>query len=233
MSLLIIVHCPFDINYIIQNIIVIIVISHYNIKEDKCGEGEINLYNLKEKELLFVFTGPDGSGRKTVSTLVGNTLQMKTVISYTTREKRHYEVEGIDYHFITRDEFLEAVKNEEFFESVEIDGHLYGIKEKDIIERFQSKGCIYLVLNIEGAEQLKKNFGEKVVTVFIYADRQTVIERQKERGNTEEEIALHLKHFDSDLQYRNQCDTVVQNYDLAHTVFEITQTIESYLIKQK
>lgn len=190
------------------------------------------MYNLKEKEIIFVFTGPDGSGRKTISKLVGDTLQMKTVISYTTRERRHYEVEGIDYHYITREQFLEAEKNEEFFESVEIDGNFYGIKEQEIVDRFESKGCIYLVLNIEGTEQLKEKFGEKVIRVFVHVDRETAIQRQKERGNSEEEIELHLKHFDQDLLYKEQCETAVENYELAHTVFEVTQTIEKYLLEK-
>lgn len=190
------------------------------------------MYNLKDKEMIFVFTGPDGSGRKTISKLVGDTLQMKTVLSYTTRERRHYEVEGIDYHYITRDQFLEAEKNEEFFESVEIDGNYYGIKEQEIVDRFESKGCIYLVLNIEGTEQLKEKFGDKVIRVFVHVDRETAIQRQKERGNSEEEIELHLKHFDQDLHYKEQCETAVENYELAHTVFEVTQTIEKYLLEK-
>ncbi len=190
------------------------------------------MYNLKEKEMIFVFTGPDGSGRKTVSKLAGDTLQMKTVVSYTTRKKRHYEVEGRDYHYISREEFLAAEKNEEFFESVEIDGNLYGIKEQDIIDRFQQKGCIYLVLNIEGTEQIRKNFGDKVVRIFVHADRDTVIKRQKERGNSEEEIELHLAHFDQDLQYREQCEFSIQNYELSHTVFEVTQAMEKFLLEK-
>ncbi|QOY35790.1 guanylate kinase [Anaerobacillus isosaccharinicus] len=190
------------------------------------------MYNLKEKEMIFVFTGPDGSGRKTISKLVGDTLQMKSVISYTTRERRHYEVEGIDYHYITREQFLEAEKNEEFFESVEIDGNFYGIKEQEIVDRFESKGCIYLVLNIEGTEQLKEKFGDKVIRVFVHVDRETAVQRQKERGNSEEEIELHLNHFDQDLLYKEQCETAVENYELAHTVFEVTQTIEKYLLEK-
>ncbi len=190
------------------------------------------MYNLKEKEMIFVFTGPDGSGRKTVSKLAGDTLQMKTVVSYTTRNKRHYEVEGRDYHYISREDFLAAEKNGEFFESVEIDGNLYGIKEQDIIERFQQKGCIYLVLNIEGTEQIKKHFGDKVVRIFVHADRETVVKRQEERGNSQEEIELHLAHFDQDIQYKEQCEFSIQNYELSYTVFEVTQTMEKYLLEK-
>lgn len=181
--------------------------------------------------MIFVFTGPDGSGRKTISKLVGDTIRMKTIVSYTTRKKRHYEVDGTDYHYISRAEFLVMEKNEEFFESVEINGHLYGIKEQDIIERLEQKGCIYFVLNIDGSEQLKNMFGDKVVRIFLHADRDTVAKRQKARGDTDEEIELHLKHFDEDLQYKEQCEFSIQNYELANTAFEVTQIVEKYLLK--
>src|SRR5690554_5287809 len=111
------------------------------------------MYHLKNTEMIFVFTGPDGSGRKTVSKLVAeSTLHMKGIISYTTREKRHYELDGKDYHFVSSEEFKAAEERGEFLESVKIEGNYYGIKEKDIQETFENYGCIYLVLNKEGAE---------------------------------------------------------------------------------
>ncbi|MFA9558349.1 guanylate kinase [Evansella sp. AB-rgal1] len=187
------------------------------------------MYNLKEKELIFVFTGPDGSGRKTVSKLVGkSTLQMKGVISYTTREKRPYETEGEDYHYISRDEFESAKNRGEFLESVEVNGNLYGIKELDIKETFEEAGCIYLVLNPEGSEIVKKLFGEKVIRFFVYADRDTVIARQKERGDDEEIIERHVAHYDEDMAYREECEHAFENYKLDHTAFEVTNIIEDY-----
>ncbi|SES25982.1 guanylate kinase [Salipaludibacillus aurantiacus] len=191
------------------------------------------MYNLKEKELIFVFTGPDGSGRKTVSKLVGeNTLQMKGVISYTTRNRRPYETGGEDYHYISPGEFQASINNGEFLESVEVDGHFYGIKEKDIRETFEKKGCIYLVVNPEGADILKKLYGDKVIRFFVYADRNTVINRQKERGDTPAIIERHLAHYDEDMAYRVHCEHVFENYKLDHTAFEVTQTIENYFEKK-
>ncbi|ADU31998.1 guanylate kinase [Evansella cellulosilytica] len=187
------------------------------------------MYSLKEKEIIFVFTGPDGSGRKTVSKLVGeSTLHMKGVISYTTRERRHYETEGEDYHYISKDEFESARNNGEFLESVEVDGNLYGIKEQDIKNTFEEKGCIYLVLNTEGAEILKKLYGDKVIRFFVYADRNTVMERQKERGDTPEIIERHLAHYDQDMAYKEECEHIFENYKLDHIAFEVTNTIEHY-----
>ncbi|UOE92273.1 guanylate kinase [Alkalihalobacillus sp. LMS39] len=187
------------------------------------------MYNLKEKEMIFVFTGPDGSGRKTVARLAGDTLNMEGVISSTTRAKRPYENEDIDYHYLSKEDFEKAAANDEFIEKVEINGHLYGIKEKEVEEKFKKNGCIYLVLNKEGANILKELYGDKVIRLFLYADRVTVQKRQQERGDSLEVIDAHMSHYDEEMEYKNECEHAFENYELAHTVFEVTNKIEKYL----
>ncbi|WP_280768041.1 guanylate kinase [Salipaludibacillus daqingensis] len=188
------------------------------------------MYDLKEKERIFVFTGPDGSGRKTIAKLVAQTtLHMKGIISYTTRKRRPYETDHQDYHFISEDEFETVKNNGEFLESVHINGNSYGIKEKDVRETFEEKGCIYLVLNPEGSDIVKKLYGDKVIRLFVYADRDTVLARQKERGDSDEIIDLHLSHYDEDIAYKEKCEHAFENYKLDHTAYEITNTVEEYL----
>lgn len=187
------------------------------------------MYHLKNTEMIFVFTGPDSSGRKTVSKLVAeNTLQMKGVISYTTRDRRHYEVDGKDYHFITEEEFKDAEAKGEFLESVNIEGNYYGVKVKDIRDSFADYGCIYLVLDKEGAQYIKELYGDKVVRIFIYADRNTVIERRRERGDDEETIIKRIAYYDVDMSYKEKCEYAFENYRYDHTAFDIIKTIEKY-----
>jgi len=63
------------------------------------------MYQIKEQEKIFVYTGPDGSGRKTVAKMVATAFDMETVLSYTTRSPRHYEINGEDYHFVNEETF--------------------------------------------------------------------------------------------------------------------------------
>ncbi|GGG23254.1 guanylate kinase [Paenibacillus abyssi] len=187
------------------------------------------MYELKDRELIFVFTGPDGSGRKTVADSVGATLGLKKVLSYATRDPRPGEVDGQDYHFISMDLYEQMESQNEFLESVTINNNKYGLREYDIEHSFANNGCIYLIMNRDGAEILKQTYGDHVIRLFIYADRATVEKRQRDLGLSEEVIANHLSHYDYDIAYQSECEHAFENYDLAHTVFEISNTLEGYL----
>src|SRR5690554_609220 len=120
------------------------------------------MYELKETERIFIFTGPDGSGRSTIADMVGSTLGMKKVISHTTRAPRPSEEHGQDYYFEEREPFIQAIDNNEFLEHININDNLYGVKNKDVEHMFEKFSCIYLILNPSGADILKKYYGDKV-----------------------------------------------------------------------
>ncbi|MFC5531619.1 guanylate kinase [Cohnella yongneupensis] len=187
------------------------------------------MYEFNDREKIIVFTGPDGSGRKSVAEAVGQTFGMAKVVSYATRSQRPGEVNGQDYHFVTHATYEEMEMQGEFLESVTIDGHYYGIRGLDVEEHLDLRGCVYLILNREGAEILKKVYGEKVVRLFVYADRRTVEERQRRLGIDPDTITARLGHYDSEMAYRASCEHAFENYDLGQTTYEITNTLEAYL----
>ncbi len=187
------------------------------------------MYEFNGREHVIVFTGPDGSGRKSVAEAVGQTFGIAKVVSYVTRSPRPGEVNGQDYHFIDHKTYEEMEQQGEFLESVSIDGHHYGIRGLDVEEHLDSRGCVYLILNREGADILKKVYGDKVVRLFVYADRRTVEERQQRLGLDPATIAAHLSHYDSEMAYRSFCEHAFENYDLGQTTYEITNVLETYL----
>ncbi|MBP1992447.1 guanylate kinase [Paenibacillus eucommiae] len=187
------------------------------------------MYTLKEKEMIFVFTGPHGAGRKTVAEMSGSTLGLKQVISYTTRPQRPTEFDGQDYHFITSKQFADAQERNEFIEIGTINHHFYGIKSNDIQQMFLAGHNIYLILNRFGAATLKELYGDRVVRVFIYADRDILEKRMRESGDSEENIRLYLSHFEEEMAYREECEVSFENLDLAHTVFDLTKTLDETL----
>jgi guanylate kinase len=187
------------------------------------------MYELKDKEMIFVFTGPNGAGRKTIADMAGLTLNIKQVLSYTTRSRRPTETEGEEYFFVSRETFDEAQQQGQFIEVIAFDGNQYGIKSSDIEEQLQASGCIYLVLNSEGTHILKKLYGDKVVRIFINADQEQLTSRQQERGDSPEIMARYRTNYEKEAAYRSQCEHVYDNTDLSHTMYDITKTLENYL----
>ncbi|QJD87394.1 guanylate kinase [Cohnella herbarum] len=187
------------------------------------------MYEREERKKIIVFTGPDGSGRKSVAEAVGQTFGMEKIISFVTRLPRPGEVNGQDYHFIAHATYREMEEQGEFLESVEIDGNLYGIRSLDIENKFSHHDSVYLILNREGASILKKIYGDMVIRLFLYADRRTIEQRERSRGLAEDVIAKHLSHYDLEMSYRGSCEHAFENYDLGQTTYEITNALEQYL----
>jgi guanylate kinase len=189
----------------------------------------VRLYEKRAASQIFIFTGPDGSGRKSVAEAVGQTFGMEKIVSFVTRPPRPGEVNGQDYYFISHETYRTMERQGEFLESVEIDGQHYGIRSLDVESKLSQHDCAYVILNREGASILKKIYGEKVVRLFLYVDRRTAEERQFNLGLANEVIAKHLSHYDEEMAYRSVCEHAFENYDLGQTTFEITNTLEQYL----
>lgn len=189
----------------------------------------MRLNELKDRDLIIVFTGPDGSGRKSVAEAVGHTFGMERVLSCVTRPPRHGEVNGREYHFVTREQYLDMERADEFLESIAINGNLYGIRTRDIEDKLQRFGCVYLIMNREGAAIVKEHYGDKVIRIFLYADRRTVEERQRLLGVPDDVIQTRLLLYDGEMAYRNECEHAYENDDLGQTAFTITNTLEDYL----
>lgn len=187
------------------------------------------MYQIKGKEKIFIYTGPDGSGRKTIAQMVATAFDMQTVLSYTTRSPRHYEKNGEDYNFVNEENFKQMQIQQEFLESVEIDGFYYGIREEDIVKAFQKHSLVYLTLNPEGTEKLKKMYGDRIMCFFIFTDRDTSIKRQKDRQDSDADIQRHMTHYDETMRYKNNCKHVFENYDSPQVAFQISELIESFL----
>lgn len=178
---------------------------------------------------IFVFVGPNGAGRKTVAEMAGSTLGIRKVLSYTTRRPRPSEVDGQDYHFITREAFEKAMNNNEFIEVLDLEGNLFGVKHTDIESMAQQHPAVYLVLSRHGGEMLKKHYGNQVVRIFIYVDLDRLVQRNRERGDSEEDIQMYIRHYDNEMAYKSDCEHAFENVDLAHAVFDLSKTLDDYL----
>lgn len=111
---------------------------------------------------------------------------------------------------------------------MESDGYRYGIKKADCENLLQEAGSFFAILSPAGCE-IFRNIFDRTLSIFVFADRETVIERQQQRGDDEYTIQRHLSHYDQIMAYQNKCDIVIPNYDLPSTAQELTKRIEHFL----
>ncbi len=183
-----------------------------------------------DQPILFVFTGTSGSGRKTIAHVIGERFNLAHVISCTTRQPRH-SVKSVqqDYHYLNHEAFEEEASNGQFLQIVTIDRERYGVRERDLDVALSGDQHVYLILNREGAAEFKRRYGDRVVRLFIYVDKQTVRERLESKGMAYDVLQHYLDHYTEEVTYRKECEHVVQNIELKKTLAELSEIVGGYV----
>lgn len=116
---------------------------------------------------LFIISAPSGAGKTSlVKSLLQSDLGLNLSISHTTRSPRSSEVDGEDYHFVSRETFQRMLNNGEFLESAEVYGNFYGTSEKWIHEKILAGQDIVLEIDCQGAKQVQRIF-TRSIGIFI------------------------------------------------------------------
>jgi guanylate kinase len=176
---------------------------------------------------VFVVTGPSGAGKGTlVRALLGRFPELELAVSATTRERRPGETDGVEYHFLSEDEFARRVAAGDFLEHVEFAGHRYGTVRSEI-DRISAKGHVpVLELEIEGALLVRDEL-DGATTIFVSAPLSALETRLRARATESSgEIEERLEIARQQLQHEDDFDEVVLNDDLATAVQAIADVVE-------
>ena len=168
---------------------------------------------------VFIISAPSGSGKSTlVSRLLKADERLMFSISYTTRRPRGLEVDGQNYHFVSREHFEEMLERGEFLEHAEVFGNYYGTHRSILHDaRAQGKDLV-LDIDVQGARQLKDQIRE-AVTIFILAPSREILE-QRLRARSEdrdEVIERRLREAAAEIERYSDYDYVLINRDLCES----------------
>ena len=179
--------------------------------------------NKKEKGLLIVLSGPSGSGKSTViKKLMEKRGNIHFSVSYTTREPRVGEVDGVSYNFVAREEFERMIDNNEFLEYAEYSGNYYGTSLKVIGEKQEAGMDVMLDIEVQGAANVRAKCPGAVLVFIVPPTYEELERRLRGRGTDPEEVILkRLERALEEIREVDKYDYLVINDEVARAADEL------------
>ena len=165
------------------------------------------------KGLLIVVSGPSGAGKGTIcKALLEKHNDLFISVSATTRQPRAGEVDGVNYHFITREDFIKRVEQKDFLEYAEVYGNYYGTPKSKVEEMLDSGKNVILEIDIQGALKVKENFKEGVFIFILPPSMEELKQRIIKRGSeTPESLMRRFKSAYQEINYISKYNYAVVN----------------------
>ncbi|MGB2896080.1 MAG: guanylate kinase [Anaerolineales bacterium] len=187
--------------------------------------------NKQQQPLLVVISGPSGVGKDTVLQRMKELqLPFHFVVTATSRPKREGEVEGVDYFFVSPDEFLEMIERDELLEHALVYNEHKGIPRQQVRDAFASGRDVVMRLDVQGAETIRQLYPEALLIFLSTQTEEELIARLKaRRTESEEMLQLRIDTAREELYKVDLFDYYVVNADghLDETVGAIAAIIES------
>lgn len=182
---------------------------------------------MSNEGLLIVISGPAGAGKGTVVTELMKDENMRLSISATTRAPRGTEQDGVEYHFLSREEFEGLIGEDGFFEYAQYLGNYYGSPKKPVLDWMSEGHDVILEIEVQGCAKVKA-VRPDCISIFIMPPSLEVLEhRLRKRGTeTEENIQRRMARTREELPLAESYDYVVVNDALEDCVSEVRSIIE-------
>ncbi len=186
---------------------------------------------LSANGILFIVSGPSGSGKKTFAEhIIRKFAEIQRVATYTTREPRRGEIEDFDYVFIGEEEFEELVASKEIFEFTRTYGdNLYG-SPKRLIEA--GSDDLIVELDYKGMLRTRAMSARRTVSIFVLPPDLEVMTQRIERRQREDNLAARRKKFFEQIQFAWAYDYVVQNGELDRFLAQAEAIAEAELLRR-
>ena len=183
----------------------------------------------KRKSNAFILSAPSGAGKSSlIELLLNQSPSLCFSVSHTTRPPRAGETDGIEYYFISKEEFEEMIAGRKFLEWAEVHGYFYGTS-RAMLDRAEKEGKdLLLDVDVQGAAKIKEQIPD-AVTIFILPPsfevlRERLVRRQKD---TDRQIAKRIENARSEIEHYVEYDYIIVNRDLASAFESLVSIIRS------
>ncbi|MBA1273103.1 guanylate kinase [Stutzerimonas azotifigens] len=183
---------------------------------------------------LYIVSAPSGAGKTSlVKALVDTQQQVRVSVSHTTRAMRPGEVDGVNYHFVTREDFLERLEHNEFLEHAEVFGNLYGTSQRWLEQTLEEGYDLILEIDWQGAQQVRRLMPQ-ARSIFILPPTQDALrQRLTNRGQDSDEIIeRRMREAVSEMSHYVEYDYLVINDDFAHALADLQAIFRANQLRQ-
>ncbi len=187
------------------------------------------MQNLNNKGSLFIIAAPSGGGKTSiVRELVKNLDKIVTSISHTTRPMRPLEQDGVDYFFISEQEFRKMIKNGDFVEHAHVFGNFYGTSVAQIDSRLQAGIDVVLDIDWQGAQQIKGLFPDSVGVFIVPPSLDVLRERLYSRAQDDiDVINSRMQKAQSEMEHYVEFDYLIINDNFEKAVTDLVTIVKS------
>lgn len=197
------------------------------------NSSKSNSYHIKPNPLLVVISGPSGVGKDaTVKRMSKLGYPFHFVVTATTRPRRPNEVNGVDYHFISEQEFTEMLEKDELLEHAIVYGQHKGIPKKQVREALASGKDVIMRIDVQGAATIRNLVPEAVFIFLTASSEEELIHRLKTRKTeTPEGLKRRIATAQEEMKRLDEFDYVVVNRD--NHLDETVKTIAAIITAEK
>ncbi len=179
-----------------------------------------------DKGQLFVVSGPSGAGKGTICQKLIEDPNVELSVSMTTREPRPFEKNGINYYFVSKEEFIKTIDKEGLLEYAEVYGNYYGTPKEMVMQKLDEGRDVILEIDIQGAMKVKQAY-PKAVFIFILPPSMTELRKRITGRGSETEAAINMRLGETlkEVSYIDKYDYCVVNGDLLEAVERVKAII--------
>lgn len=184
--------------------------------------------------MLYVVSAPSGAGKTSlVKALLEVTENIEVSVSYTTRNKRSGEREGIDYHFVDQKAFQQMIDRDRFIEYAQVFGNYYGTSKQRISEKLQAGIDIILEIDWQGAQQVRQQFKDCVSLFILPPSKNELLKRLQERAqDAAAVIERRMNEAMSETSHYKEFDYLIVNDQFSHALGEFKALVTAFRLRQ-
>ncbi len=181
------------------------------------------------ENIMVILSSPSGVGKTTLTKKIQQKYHsFKISVSHTTRSPRSNEVDGVDYHFVSKEEFEKLIDQNKFYEYAKIFENYYGTLKKNVDETIK-KNDILFDIDWQGTKQLSKFKELNLIKIYLITDNKEELKQRliKRNQNSDQEIEKRFNAFDDDIKHWKDYDYIVINKNLDTCFRQIENIIQN------